>query len=409
MKRFFALIIVIITFILLQGCRGNGSSAPAPTNVNVVEGDSSVTVSWDMLPGVEYWVFKAAGTNVTPQSCYGMPQCQMIMKAVSPTVVSGLANGTAYSFTVNGRIDGGKGGAGSPSIQATPRLAGASWSVGTSLGAFDLHGVTYGSVFVAVGTNGALFSSTNGVNWIPPTTINWTTTPATLPDFNAASYYGGTYVTVGTGGVLLTSADAITWTQQTGVSPGNDLYSVASNGAGGYVATGANGTIINSSNAKNWTAATSSGTTTSALYAVTYANGMYVAAGASGTLLASTDGNIWNPPASISSSISSINLRGIAYGAGIFVALGDNGTLVTSADGTNWTLRSSSPSATLVNAVTYGRQFVAVDNAGTIFTSTDGLAWAQATSPTSSPLYAVTHGPYNYSAVGAAGLNIYSM
>lgn len=393
---------------VLLGCRGNGSSAPAPTNVNVVAGDTSVTISWDMSPGVDYWVFKAAAANITPLSCYGMPQCQMIMHAVSPLLVTGLTNGTTYSFTINGRIDGGAGGPGSPSRQATPRLAGATWSVGSALvtGAYDLRGVAYGSVFIAAaalhgGAQGALFSSPDGISW---TALTNPVPPST--NLYAATYYNGNYMVVGAGGVILSSPDAVTWTQQTSVAT-NNLYAVTSNGAGGYVATGASGTIIYSGNGINWTAASPTNIPPSTLNGVTYGNGMYVAVGASGTLLTSTDGNIWSPPASISSSISSINLKTVAYGPGIFVALGDNGTLVTSTDGINWTLQSPIPSASLINAVTYGRQFIAVADDGSIFASIDGLAWTLATSA-SSPLYAVIHGPYDYSAVGFGGLNMHA-
>jgi len=341
-----------------------------------------------------------------------MPQCQMIMHAVSPLLVTGLTNGTTYSFTVNGRTNGGPGGPGSPSIQVTPRLAGSIWTQGdtTVTGGSDLHGVVHGSVFVAVGSNGGSFSSSDGNIW---TAMN---NPSSSTNLNAVTYYGGSYLAVGAGGVLWLSTDALNWTLPLSVTT-NDLYAVTGNGAGVFVATGASGTIIYSSGG-TWYVAASSGTaTTNPLYAVTYGNGMYVAAGAAGTLLTSTDGSTWTAANfSSAASISAVNLKAVAYGpaigttaTGIFVALGDNGTLVTSLDGgVSWVLQPAI-SSTGINAVTYGRQFVAVDNAGGVFTSTDGVNWSSATSPATSPLYAVTHGLYDYSAVGAAGLNMHSM
>ena len=174
MKRLFALSFVIAAFLLLPGCRGSGSSAPPPTNVNVVAGDTSATVTWDMLSGVDYWVFKAAGTDLTPQVCISRPECKIIMKATSPIFISGLTNGITYSFTINGRTDGGPGGSGSPSIQAIPRLAGATWTPGAanSAGTNDLRGIAYGRLFVAAGTSSALFTSADGVNWTPHTTMS---------------------------------------------------------------------------------------------------------------------------------------------------------------------------------------------------------------------------------------------
>lgn len=400
MKRYFAFILTIIFTILLQGCYSRGSSAPAPTNVNAVAGDTSVTITWDMLPEVEYWIFKATASNVTPESCFGTPGCQMIMNAVSPTVFSGLANGTTYSFSINGRMNSGIGGPGSPSIQAVPRLAGATWSTGAALGANDMHGVAYGTVYVAAGNNGALFSSADGVSWTA------LTNPAPTANLNAIAYSGGKYLAAGAGGVILLSTDGVTWQQQTS-NTANDLYAVSGNGVGGFVATGAAGSIVTSTDGITWSASVSG--TVNALYGITYANGKYIAVGANGTLLSSADTTTWQSiTPSTSSSLKTVTY-GVASGAttGMFVALGDLGTLLTSSDGASWSLQTPLASAQSINAVTFGRQFVAVANNGGIFTSTDGVTWILATTA-ASPLYAVAHGAYDYTAVGGSGLNMHA-
>jgi predicted small lipoprotein YifL len=403
MKRLITLVMLIIAPFQLAGCGSTGSSAPPPENVSIVAGDSMATIKWDMAPGVEYWVFRAAGTSVTPDSCYGMPQCQILIRAVSPFVVAGLVNGTNYAFTINGRIDGGKGGAGSPSVQALPRLAGATWSAGNSLGSSpfnDFHGISYGSVYAAAGSNGALFSSIDGISWTPA--LN----NPVVTNLNASTYFGGHYQVAGDAGVILHSNDATNWTQQTAVTSQN-LYAVTNNANGGYVATGAAGTILYSSDALNWSAAISSGLITSQpLNAVTYGNGLYVAVGAAGTIINSTNGTNWLAASSISSSISALNLTSVAYGAGVFVALGEAGTVVTSTDGATWTVQSAIATLPAINAVTYGRQFVGIANNGAVFYSTNGITWTQASSPTTSPLYALTHGVFDYTAVGAGGFNM---
>src|SRR5512139_511129 len=117
MKLLSAFYLTIVAVSLLAGCNAPGSSATAPTNVAAVAGDSSVTVSWDMTPGVQYWLFFAPASGVTPENCSSIPGCQIMVNAVSPVVVSapiqsstsgfttnatvvGLTNGNTYSFTI---------------------------------------------------------------------------------------------------------------------------------------------------------------------------------------------------------------------------------------------------------------------------------------------------------------------
>ena len=439
MKKLLVSVLMIIGCLLLPGCGGgSGSSAPAPTGVTVQAGDNNVTVTWNPSPGVEYWLFGASGVGViTPQNCIYLPNCKIFPAVSSPLVleslVTGLINGSTYSFTINGRTGGGIGGPGSSAVQVTPRLAGATWTSNpvVGAGAQNLRGVAYGSVFVAVGANvvaganGALFSSVDGVTW---TSL---TLPASLPagtSFNAISYSGGKYVVVGTGGVILLSTDAVTWTQQAIGSTPNDLYAVAGNGSGGFVATGASGTILSSVNGSTWTVVpVVAPIPANALYGVSYGNGKYVVVGALGTLLTSTNGTTW-VAGQANSPIPAADLKSIAYGlplaaygylaqdatVGTFVAVGVGGALVTSTDGgATWTPRASI-SPNLLNAVTFGHQFIALDNLGDTFTSTDGLTW-QHTQPASASLNAIaparlvsgSHtGLYVYSVVGASGVNM---
>jgi hypothetical protein len=417
MKRHSAFFLAIIAALLLAGCGSKGNPAPAPADVSVVPGDSSATVSWTMAPGVEYWVFLAAANSVTPENCNSLTGCRTVLNAISPQLVSGgvfngitvlgLINGTTYSFTVNGRTGGGPGGPGSISVSTVPRLAGTSWSVGTSVGSNDLRGVTYGTVvaadgtltpaFVAVGTQGAMFSSPNGITW---TALN----SGVSSDLNAA-VYGGIYMAAGAGGAMLSSSDAITWTSLNSGTP-NNIYALTTTGGGVYLAAGANGTIIYTTDRVNWTAADSG--TANDLHGLVYGNGIYVAVGAQGTLLASTDAVTWQAVAGQSSS----DLIGVAYGllsstlTSQFVAIGADGTLTTSTDGVTWTPQPPIATTNPLAAITYGTQFVAVGANGSIFTSTDGVNWQAQTSGTSRNLNAITHNLYGYSVVGAAGVNL---
>lgn len=409
--RFFRVWMAALVVAVLSAACGGGSSAPTPAGLTAVAGETTVTVTWTMDPGVEYWLYFAP-TSVAPTNnssmhdWFGLTGGNVLMKVSSPYVVSGLTNGTSYSFSVNGRISGGPGGAGAPTVSATPRLAGASWTLGTPVAtAPDFNSLTLGASYVAAGNAGALYSSTNGTSWTAITAI----TPTTTNNLNGASYLG-TYKVVGDGGVIYTSSDAVTWTARTSGTNKN-LYAIASNGVNLNVAVGANGTIITSADGVTWTAATSSATAAD-LYAVTfsaYSGGTWIAVGAGGTIVTSANGLVWTD-----TGHAGLDLRGVASGynasnsAITLVAVGANGTALSSTNSTTWTSQPLTGVGTnTMNAVTYGTQFVSVGNGGMTYVSTDGATWTPVTpNATTNNLMAVVRGPLSYVAVGATGTNL---
>jgi photosystem II stability/assembly factor-like uncharacterized protein len=437
MKRFFVFIMVAMVTMSLAGCFGSGaSSAPQPANVAVAAKDSRVVVTWDSIPGVTYWIFTAVGAGVTPLNCSSMSACGTTLYATSPQTVSSLpgtygtfgtvplTNGVQYSFTVNGRINGGPGGPGSPAIEATPRLAGNTWNTGPSAGTTDLRGVAYGAGwFVTAGLGGSSFYSLDGNVWNALSNPNPT-------DFYSVAFNGAVFLGVGANGnVMSLSPGQSAWTKQNS-GTNNTLYAIA-NGNALVVAVGANGTIITTNNSgTSWT--TDSSPPGYSLYGVAYGVakgiGTYVAVGAAGTLLYSTDGVTWYRA---SSPLPTIDLKGVTYGGldvngyGVFVAVGNNGTVLTSEDGVTWTQQTSTnilPTSNL-NSVAYTayRRFMAVGSDGNIYYSeyysngsttvgNGGAVWTQVTPPvaTSSINAITTGGLYDYSAVGAGGLNLYA-
>ena len=148
------------------------------------------------------------------------------------------------------------------------------------------------------------FSSSNGSNWtLHKLVIN---RHSDQNYKNAAAmdieYHNGLYVYVGNNGNIYTSTNLNTWIKRTsGVS---DKLVGITYGKGQFVVTGDNGTILTSPNGTNWTKQDSG--TTSYLIRSRYANGMYIACGYNGTLLQSIDGVSW---ADISS-----NHSGVRYG-----------------------------------------------------------------------------------------------
>jgi hypothetical protein len=406
MRRFLVLVAAVLASLLTAGCGSSGSSAAAPAGVVVVPGDGRVTVTWAMDSSVDYWLFYAMAPSISTTNWTTIPGSAVVMGATSPQVVTGLTNGAVYSFTLNGRISGGPGGSGTPSVSAIPRLAGtatatlpAPWTAGAALGADDLRGVTWGTVFVAVGAGGAMYSSADGITW---TALN----SGVVSKLNAVAYRSGTYLAAGDNGTMLYSTDAINWAQQT-MSSANNLNAVAASSAL-FVAVGANGTIVSSPDGITWTAAANSGTTNDLYQVIFSPTGLWVAVGANGTLLTSTDASTWTAV----NSGTALDLKGIAYGtstatnAGLYVGVGANGTIITSPDAVNWTAESGSIAPGALSAISYGTQYIAVGAGGSIFTSTDGTSWAAQPSTVSTDLNAIVHGPNVYSVVGAAGVNL---
>ncbi len=393
MKRLLAWLAAAAATCVLAACGGsNGDPAPAPTGVAVTPGDGNVKVSWNAQPGVEYWIFYAPGTDITTENWIKLAGARVIREATSPQTIGGLLNGTTYAFTINGRTNGGPGGPGTPAVTATPRPAGANWSVGASLGASDLRGVVYGSKFLAVGADGAAFSSADGLTWTPSPT-------GTTTALNSVTFSSAGYVAVGDGGTILTSTDLATWTARSSATS-NALNGVAFNGVNVHVVVGDGGTILTSTDTGvTWTAAASG--TTQALYGVAFAAGKFVAVGAAGTLLTSADGSTWTAVASQTTQ----DLRALAFGASTIVAVGAAGTVITSPDAATWTAQPAIGAADLA-AVAFGSQFVAVGSGGAIFTSADGVTWTAQSSGTTNALNAVASGNFGFVAVGATGTNL---
>ena len=412
----------LMTALLLTAC-GGGDAPPAPTNLQVTAGESSATLTWDTVSGVEYWVFVAptssAPTSVASmQNWFGLLGGNVLLKVSSPYVVQGLLNGVNYTFSVSGRVDGGPGGPGATPVTATPRIAGSSWAAAAASGSDDLHSITYGSIvttisststYVAVGAAGAMYSSTDGTDW---SAIDHRNVNSNSNRLNGASFFG-TYKVVGDGGLVLTSPDAVTWTEQTGVKTltTQNLYAIASNGLNLNVAVGAGGTIIYSPDGITWNKATNSGTSAD-LYAVNYGNGTWVAVGAGGTIVISGDGSNW-----FDHSESGPALRGVASKVSVsstgavtatFVAVGDSSTVLYSTDGASWTSQPVPMLGANLNAIVYGTQFVAVGAQGSILYSSDGQIWDAASSPNSNEILAVTHGLDGYYAVGSTGSHLQS-
>lgn len=472
--------IVAIVSTLLAGCGkfDTGSSAPPPpwVGVGATPGDGRVTLEWTPTAGVDYWVFAATNPALTAFNWTSLPNAQAVVASPTPAYICGLVdevNGTplAYYFATNGRINNGPGGPSSPTISATPYNASAkAWSLNPTSLIQDIYGLGYAGMttcannttlsatgmFAAVGANGVIFTSPDGINWTQRSS-------PVLTNLNAVTGYAATqnaeitgtnpgllWVAVGDGGTAAYSTDGVNWL----ASPTSTTQTLRSimHVAGTFFAVGDAGTLVSTTNGYTWaTLPIASTTAVPALNSVTYGAGVYLAVGNNGTIV-SDFGSGW-AVTTAPNSLTTNNLRGVAaavtaYGT-VYVAVGDNGTIITRTNNSNsasinWTSQTlpipagSTNPPNLVSVVaeplavetttayttaplpdnTLGfiaaLQFVAIDDAGNTYTSLNGYAWTPSVSTGISCTLGTTcmnpllSSGFGYVAAGNGGATAYS-
>jgi len=176
---------------------------------------------------------------------------------------------------------------------------GTTWTAATAIaGASGMHAIAYGvvngtGIYVAVGDAGVIDYNGNagvGGNWTPASS-------GTAQNLYGVAFLNSQFVAVGAQGTVVTSPDGITWTVQTSAASAttNALRAVAYgvvNGTGTYVAVGDAGTVLSSTDAVTWTA--QSPPTPQNLNAIAFGpDAQFVAVGAAGTTVYGTTGTSW--------------------------------------------------------------------------------------------------------------------
>ena len=205
-------------------------------------------------------------------------------------------------------------------------------------------------------------TSTDGITWTPRTT-----SAAVL---NAAAYGASVYVAVGSNGACFSSPDRVTWTSH---PAGANVFSDVIFANGVFVAVGSNGACYSSSDGTLWVIRTAGA---ASFQRIIYANSLFVAVAATGVIYTSPDGTTWT----VRTSNVTGQLTDITWNGSIFCAVGTSGVITTSSDGLTWAARTPGDlSVSLLSISWNGTRFVVTNtsNAG-VWTSTDGITWLRA-------------------------------
>ena len=286
-------------------------------------------------------------------------------------------------------------------------VAATDWVSRSSSSVDQWGSIAYGNgTYVAVGYDGGVMTSTNGISW---TTRN---TGIANRSWSSITYGEGIFVAVSWGEVsdgqagIMTSPDGITWTSinspaqesWSGIAYGNSIFVVVSYQNGNKVMTSPDGVT--------WALGT--GGVGNDWAGVAFGNGTFVAVSRTGSgnrVMTSTNGISWTQQTSAADN----SWVSIAYGNGIFVAVAATGTgnrVMTSPDGVAWTIQTSAADNDW-SGITYGNgMFVAVSASGSgnrVMTSADGITWALQASAADNNWYGVTYGNGIFVAVSVNG------
>ena len=245
----------------------------------------------------------------------------------------------------------------------------------------------YNEKFYAVGKNGILKVSSDGINWdFINTRFN--------NDLNDIVYSSelNLFVAVGNSGTILTSSDGIEWTKRTFVTGSYNIKGIVySNELNLFVAVSSHttltssfaGCIATSSDGITWTKQAESVFENGRhMFAITYSSelNLFVAVGIAtnsnySNVMTSSDGITWTRD----STGTERNLLAVTYSSelNLFVATNEYGRICTSSDGATWTSINTSTNRQL-RSVIYSSElnlFVIVGYNGTIITSSDGESW----------------------------------
>jgi len=285
------------------------------------------------------------------------------------------------------------------------------------------NSITFGNnTFVAVGDNGYIATSSDGITWTYRNV-------GTSYDFQAVTFVNNIFVAVGDG--VFTSPDGITWTERAVPIPDiecpwekkqNAQLKAITYGNGMFVAVGCvvcsipyeedplfdmRYQILVSEDSINWhwigILHSHANPGSCCLEDIAYGNGLFMAVG-DFCVFTSSDGITWCDPTP--NVFTDYTLHGITYANNRFVGVGEYGSygaiLTTEDGGITWDKRLYGIPTALFDVIYAENTFVAIGENCAIFTSSAGVSWSPIDSPPCSEylLRSITYGKNKFVAVG---------
>lgn len=246
------------------------------------------------------------------------------------------------------------------------------WALQSS-GSLNVQGgVAYNdTVFCTVGTGNAQ-TSADGIAW----TTRTMATPINLNDIGGGDTM---FVAVGSTGAIRTSPTGTTWSVRTAAGAYSDSFRSVTWTGTVHVIVGDGGEIQTApTGGTTWTARTAAGGFSGAFNGVAYGDSVTVAVGASGEIQTSNAAaSSWTQRTAAGSY--SGTFQNVAWNGTVFVAVGASGEVQTSSNGVTWTSVTIAESDTIFIAEPFGSTvIIRTITAGEMwFSSADCSVWVK--------------------------------
>jgi fibronectin type 3 domain-containing protein len=204
-----------------------------------------------------------------------------------------------------------------------------------------------GTLWVAVGGGGRIYTSPNGTAWTPRSS-------PTTRELAGIAWGNGTWVVVGDLQTVLTSPDGTTWTQAS-IDTGGFLTSVIWTGTR-FVAVGQPGVVLTSDTGASWSKTTIPGEDW--ITDVVWNGSLLVVVSWDGTVLTKSVFTAWAVAAETGRA-----LRRLLWTGSKFIAVGDANAIIGSPDAVTWqaeTISGSAASGSLTGIAWNGSRAVVV-------------------------------------------------